>query len=186
MKHYKNETLWDILLLEIEYRWGQVRSFFYNIKHFFYNCWSYAPILWSDRDWDQVFIYKLLKHKLVKQRECIVKHGHSVSKVSDHQDRTLTICINLLDRLIKEEYAHYLYDKHDAKWGKMHILEMKETGDNRAYRGLFQRDKVVTEKQKEQESKEFMRISEHEEYMIRQDLAYLTMMIRKHIRTWWD
>ena len=43
------------------------RDFINGIK----NLWSWFPVIWKDRDWDQTFIYEVLIHKLEKQAKYI-------------------------------------------------------------------------------------------------------------------
>jgi len=178
------EDLWDSFKFELSYKWRQIRGFFNDVKYFLYNCWVYIPILWSDRDWDETYIYQLLRFKLAKQRKYITQHGHSVAKVIKQQEKSLTICINLLDRLIEKNYVDSMYAKHEEKWGQLYLFT--DEGTRREDAGLFCRENVTTDEQREQEYKEFRKIVEHEEYMIQQDLSYLTTMLRKHIRMWWD
>lgn len=162
----------------------RIRNFFIDLNYGIRNLISWTPIIWADRDWCQFFLYKILRLKLSRMEKLQRKYGHSVDshKYADQ----LKVCVNLLDRLLKDEYHEMVFKNHDKKWGETHfnfipledkpdLLELKITRDN-----------VKTEVEKEKERKEYRILCEAENKLRKQDIKYLCYMINKYVEHWWD
>lgn len=71
------------------------------------------PVIWKDRDWDQYFIYEVMKHKLKAQANYIgTKDRHTRAQ----QDaRNMRICVKLIsicqDETYSTEYMDYVKDR---------------------------------------------------------------------------
>lgn len=82
------------------------RDFINGVK----NLWSWFPVIWKDRDWDQTFIYEVLIHKLEKQAKYIgEREWHTRAK----RDAELMLLCARLARIQQEdlysmEYMDYL------------------------------------------------------------------------------
>lgn len=116
------------------------------------------PIIWKDRQWDYVFIFIMLKHKL-ELMKIMFENDAYTEKAPEVVDK-LKRCIKLLDRLSDDsiyfdeantEY-NYTFDKSKTK---SNIDKLRATG-------LY------------------------EEKLFQYDLNELTTMLRKHIKEWWD
>jgi hypothetical protein len=154
-----------------------------NIKYGIESCIKWAPIIWKDRNWDQHFIYVILRHKLYLTEQIIRKHGHYVDNKKDADN--IKICINILDRFIEDKHCDIVWDKHYKKWGYPEIKFTKCNDKN--YNTLdIVYPGVKNEKDKEKQKREFKSLIEHEENMKRNDLDYLFKFMAKHIREWWD
>ena len=81
------------IIYRIYYR---IRWFFRQIRHVIH----WLPILWNDRDDDEVYVFILLRHKLSNMRKTLYPE-----KVTEHIDT----CLLLLDRLIQDEYLFQEY-----------------------------------------------------------------------------
>jgi hypothetical protein len=85
--------------------------------------------------------------------------------------KELKVCEHLLDRLIKNEYSDYYYDKFEEKWGSWKINRTKdwnyETKEYKEYR------------------RELSAISEIELRLFKQDLELLFSIMKRKIRCWW-
>lgn len=150
-----------------------VRSFFRSIK----NIIRWFPVIWKDRDWDHMFLYKILRLKLSNMENYHRKYGHFIG--SEKTADKMKICINLLDRLIKDEYNDMVFKKHDEKWGHAEM-------SNYLSRLMITRSNINSEKDEEKERKEFLRLCKKECSMRIQDVEYLFKIMSKHIQTWWD
>ena len=78
------------------------------------NLWYWFPIIWKDRNWDQDYIYEVLKHKLKAQAKYI---GDTNRHTRAKQDaRRIIICTKLIqlcqDETYATEYTSYFEDKH--------------------------------------------------------------------------
>lgn len=145
--------------------------------------WMWFPIIWKDRQWDHQFIYMIFRHKLYLTEQLIRHHGHHLNHVKDADQ--IKVCINLLDRLINDEYHETAFKRHYEKWGTP-SLNWKETRNKEFYEGIMSYPNIKTPKDKELETKDFKLASNHEAYLREQDLDLLFKLMRKHIQGWWD
>ena len=155
----------------------------YDIPQGVENLFLWYKVIWNDRNWDQYFIYVILRHKLILMEKNI-RNGHTVG--CDKEADNIKICILILDRIINDVYFEMVFDKHAAKWGepKLEFTDSEKYPDCKTIDVVYKN--VKTEKDKEQESKDFKRASNHERYLKQQDLDYLFKIMRKHIESWWD
>ena len=105
--------MWSKLKLwwQFEARW-YYRDFILGIK----NLWKWFPTIWKDRDWDDHFIFEILKVKLENQAAYIEKNDRHVSAKRDAEQ--MKLCVNLI-KLIQDDYyrMEYLdYFKEDYKF----------------------------------------------------------------------
>lgn len=162
----------------------KIKNFFRSIKYGIENLITWLPIIWSDRDWDQWYLYNILKFKLTQMEKLQRKYGISVNsiKIADQ----IKVCINLLDRLIKDEYGENIFKHHNEKWGDSHF-NFTPCEDRKEYSKLIiTRDNVNSKEDEEQERKEFIRLIKHEDKLKKQDIDYLFTLMNKHIEGWWD
>jgi hypothetical protein len=93
-------------------------NFIYGIK----NLWNWLPVIWKDRDWDQVFVYEVLIHKLEKQAAYIYQHGNHVSAKRDAEK--MFLCARLA-RIQQEDL--YMDEYHDTYEMKIEFVPTDET-----------------------------------------------------------
>jgi len=85
--------------------------FFLDLSRSIKNLWRWFPIIWNDRDWDDSFIFDILKFKLkntadyTEQRKWFVGYQHEVSR--------MRLCIKLIN-LIQEEYYDMEYMDYET------------------------------------------------------------------------
>lgn len=149
----------------------------YNIKNGVLNLIKWVPVIWQDRDWDYIFIYRILYFKLkemekYQRRDGIVKNH---KKIADQ----IRLCVLLLNRLLKDEYLDNAFINHDKKWGNLETSFKDKKFD-------VIRGKVITEEDSIQERKESKRLYEHSDDMSCQDSDMLFERMNKHIQGWWD
>lgn len=161
----------------------KIETFFRSIKYGIENLINWFPVIWKDRDWDQWFLYNILKKKLSDMEEYHRKYGHTVNanKTADE----MKTCVNLLDRLIKDEYHEMVFKKHDEKWGEPEF-NWEDCEKEGSCELQILRTNIKDKTDEEQERKEFRRLSELEINLRKQDIRCLFEAIRKHIETWWD
>jgi len=162
----------------------KIRSFLRSIKDGIENLIIWFLIIWKDRDWDHWYLYKILRFKLSNMEKYHRKYGHSVN--SEKTADEIKLCVNLLDRLIEDNYDEMVFKKHNEKWGESHF-HWDECKDKEGYCSLrITRDNVKTDKDKKQEAKEFTQCHKHEENLKKQDIEYLFKTMNKYIQGWWD
>jgi len=172
--------------LEHTYRYtiDKLESWFYTVKYGIENLINWFPVIWQDRNWDYYFIYIILQKKLKLMEHQIRHFGHHTRAKEDANN--IRICVNLLDRLIKDEYYENVLKRHDEKWGDPDF-RFEECEDNpNLYTLHIDRENVKSEEDKEKEIKEFRKLYEYETKLREQDLDMLFSYMRKYIQSWWN
>ena len=158
-------------------------NFFRNIKYGLENLIMWFPVIWKDRNWDHTFIYEILKHKLDLTQKHLRKYGHHVDAEKD-ADR-IKVCVNLLNRLIKDDYHENAFKKHHEKWGEPEFNWTDLQGSELSQLQINYKN-VKTDQDKANQEKEYRKCIEREEFLKNQDLDLLFKIMRKHIQGWWD
>lgn len=154
-------------------------SFYENIKRLI----AWFPVIWEDRDFDYAFLFAIMQFKISNMRKLHEETRRFVN--SDKVIKQLLTCEELLKRLQKDEYCAKDYEEHDDKYGRLQLKFVKTTRLN-TKSCIFERNKVLTEKDKERETKDFKRIANKEIYMYNQDIELLLNTIKKYHRKWWE
>jgi hypothetical protein len=77
--------------------------------------WYWFPVIWKDRDWDDHYIFEVLKHKLKAQAKYIGENDRHVGAQQDA--RRMRLCIRLIDKIQDESYQMEYMDYHkDRTW----------------------------------------------------------------------
>lgn len=66
------------------------------------NIVKWAPTIYKDRNWDDYYIFEILKFKLIQQREELV--GANRHTGIEETNRYITICLNLIEHIHEETY----------------------------------------------------------------------------------
>jgi hypothetical protein len=116
------------------------KEFIVNLFKYIRNVIRWSPTLYRDRDWDGHFIYEVIKQKLIHQRKELVKSNRHT--LVWQQNRDITICLNLIERIQSDYYSmEYLdycenrwwfepTDEEDEKGNKMHTMKSVNVVDN--------------------------------------------------------
>jgi len=131
---------------------------FYRLKNFFKNLWWYRRELWDDNEGDFEYTLSLLKRKLMKSKKVGFPYGGD----GERHVKEISICINLIDRILKDDYSISEIINDNWIWG--------DYANRPPLKTKF--PKVV--------------LYEHMTYMKEQDLDLLFKMMRKYIQCWWD
>jgi hypothetical protein len=145
------------------------------------NLLQWFPIIWCDRYWDSHYLFVIMKKKLMNMEKGIREADIHVDAQSDAA--RIQICIDCLDRLIKDEYHDVAFKDHDKKWGdlKMELRKRRKFGQV-----LISRPNAITEEQIQQEIEESKKCWEFADILQKNDLALLCEIIQKESLRWWD
>jgi hypothetical protein len=154
-----------------------------DVQYGFTNLFRWLPVIWKDRNWDHVFIYKILRKKLDLQEKHIRKYGHHVDNEKDADK--IRVCVLLLDRLLKDEYYDNVYRNFHKKWGHGEFRTEKVEGSD-LYELHIDYESAKTKADIEQCNKEHRMLLNKENELRTQDINYLFKMMSKHIQSWWD
>lgn len=170
----------------------KIKQFFRNIK----NLIRWFPIIWKDRDYDDIFIFTILETKLKYQAEYIGKRGHHLDAERD-AERMMT-CVRLIQK-VKEEYYQMEYsDYHKSEfhfddipdkpgYSQLRIEELSENFDD-----YFKKYPRIHKQVLGMKKTTFNR---SEKSGVAMNIAYtnhkrakglLFKMLDRYIETWWD
>jgi hypothetical protein len=163
-----------------------MKSFFNRVK----NLIRWFPVIWKDVDWDDHFIFEILKTKLKHQADYIGKRGNHVSAERDAE--IMMLCVRLIERIQDEYYGlEYLdYFKSDIRF-----VPSEE------FPGCYQKEEIVLHENFDEYFKKYplvyrmvpdlkaskQRIA-HKMGNINQGRAHklLFKLLERNILKWWD
>ena len=95
------------------------REMAWKIRNVFY----WLPVIWNDRSWDYCDVLIILRHKL-NQMERSARNEWQSDYHFGFADQLLS-CIDILNRLIADQYLEEAFAEHDRKWGeiKMSVVD---------------------------------------------------------------
>ena len=79
------------------------KSFVRDFFAFFKKLRKWLPVLWKDRNYDDHFIFEVLKKKIYYQREYLVANNRHTNIPDDNH--WMTVCLNLIERIQDNYYG---------------------------------------------------------------------------------
>jgi hypothetical protein len=134
---------------------------------------SWIPVLWNDRNFDEVFMLKIL-HKKLEGMEEFFRSDRTWSANSDETAHEIMTAKNLCKRLISKNYLNDSILQHH-KLNFWEFLKKIENGKSFNFGDI--------DKKQDYELKKSFK---HADYMEKQDWNYLWDLIKKYGRMWWD
>jgi len=107
MSQEYNQWYWKL------YRWfkWEAKHFHRDIAQGFRNLWKWFPIIWKDRNWDDYFIFEVLKFKLKNTADYFEETQRFVGW--EDEVKYIRICEKLIKRIQDDYYQmEYLDDKY--------------------------------------------------------------------------
>jgi hypothetical protein len=173
----------------------------YRIRQFFkriYNLYRWLPIIWKDQDWDDYFIFEILKFKLKNQAEYIGKKDRHVSAKRDAE--IMMLCVRLIEKVQKEYYEGEYFDYHKSdlkfipskKYPDHYEMDVKLVSENfssyfkkypRIFKEVIESEKYklpLTKKVKEKVAFKVARINGDRAHKL------LFKILEENIKRWWD
>jgi hypothetical protein len=99
------------------YLWWRFDGKYYPtyLKQGIKNLWYWFPVIWKDRDWDDHFIFEVLKHKLKAQAKYIGDRDFHTRAQLDA--KRMRLCVKLIQLVQDETYAmEYMDYAKDRVW----------------------------------------------------------------------
>jgi hypothetical protein len=165
----------------------------YKVKQFFkriYNLYRWFPIIWKDQDWDDHYIFEILKFKLKNQAEYIGYHDRHMSAKRDAE--IMMLCVRLMDKVQHEYYGREYQDyyKSDMRFipseshpgsYEMEVEILEENFDDyfKKY-PLIYRMVPNLQAPKEEIAYHIAKINEERAHKL------LFKLLEQNIRRWWD
>jgi len=156
----------------------------YGPKLFIKNIWIYKKILWSNNWFDSYFLLEIIKTKLDYDATQYKKNGNSVNSVNYAKE--MEYCSLLLKRLINDTYEDEHLKYHNIKWGELNTSTVPSKTHPKCIKLIFSRKNIITDKQKKQESKEYIQHIQDAWDEKQVDTEKLFDFMKKNIYNWWD
>lgn len=153
----------------------------YKVKIGIRNFWRWKEVIWNDRNWDETYLYRIMKHKMELMYKDVEKYSHHL--YVEDELKSIKKCISILNRLINQEYEENALHFHDKKWGEIKINTIPY--DDEYVQLDVYRPYARQIGMEEQEVKEFMKWMRHRDYMETQDIEFLFNTMKKYVRKWW-
>jgi hypothetical protein len=165
----------------------------YKIKQFFkriHNLYRWFPIIWKDQDWDDHYIFEILKFKLKNQAEYISYHDRHVSAKRDAE--IMMLCVRLIEKVQHEFYGTEYLDYQDSELkfidSESHpgMYEMLTIEKSEHYDDYFKKYPLIyrmvpdLQAPKSRIAFEMAKINEERAHKL------LFKILEQNIRRWWD
>ena len=163
----------------------------YKIKQFFrriYNLYRWFPIIWDDQDWDDHYIFEILKFKLKNQSKYIGYHNRHVSAKRDAE--IMMLCVRLIEKVQDEWYGREYFNYHESElkfidsktYPGSYEMEIEHISDN--YEDYFKKypriHKQSIGKDNHETAYRIAKINEERAHKL------LFKILEQNIRRWWD
>ena len=163
----------------------------YKIKQFFrriYNLYRWAPIIWRDQDWDDHYIFEILKFKLKNQAKYIGTKNRHMSAKRDAE--IMMLCVRLIEKVQDEWYGREYFNYHKSEFKFVdsesypgsYEMEIEHISDN--YEDYFKKYpriyKQVKEDDKHRTAFNIAKTNGERAHKL------LFKILEQNIQRWWD
>lgn len=156
----------------------KLKNIYRCIKNGIRNIIRWFPVIWQDRDWEDDFIYILLKKKIENMEKSFRSIKALSVNASENADN-MRHAIILLDRIINDVYIEEAMKPFYEKYPNYEFeLKFKPCEDKP---GL----KMIDEDTLEQKKLRY-KCYEESNKLKEKDFDELFNFLREHIREWWD
>ena len=159
--------------------------FKYDIKYGVKNLIVYFPVIWNNREWDYLFLYKLMEKKLQRMEYNIRTYGHHVGNEKDAN--RIKECHEIITRLLADDYFGDNFEKDfTEKYGELdHFFTKVEDKPNLCqWNSDF--TKTKTKEEQEEANTEWHRLYKLAEEMKQKEKRKLFRKMATYIESWWD
>jgi hypothetical protein len=189
----KFEDLYDFYWKLLGWRINQFKKSVKNLIRWF-------PVMWKDRDWDDHYIWEILKTKLKYQSEYIGSRDIHVNAKYDAE--RMMWCVRLIDKIQDEFYSGEYMDYHESRFNWLDIegdsehkqLDIQEVSEN--YDEYFAKHKAAVRKVLANKELQIFELNDDNyKQRLAMNLGYynekraqdlLFKILNRDIRGWWD
>jgi len=134
------------------------------------NCYLWIKTIWIDKQWDDYYILKIMRLKLILMEKYFRKYGISTESVKDADN--IKRCIVLLDRILADDYSELAFAEYNRKY-KINTDDFD----------LASITKPIVDPKQQADFKSAIQI---ELDMKENDFNELFQILRENIQSWWD
>lgn len=164
------------------------------------NLIRWFPVIWKDKDWDDHYIWEILKTKLKHQAKYI--GDRNIHEQAQYDAQRMMLCTRLIDKIQTEyyemEYMDYTIDYFN--WidveGKPDVKQLKITHESENFDDYFNKHKAAVKKVLADKSLQIFELTPEEtryrlamnigRYKQQQAQDLLFKLINRDIKGWWD
>lgn len=180
-RDYKR-TWWENFWYPIEWKLKDIWALHWKIPQFIKRVIDYAPLLWTDRDWDHLYLLQMLQFKIKRMREHNEQCSFHMS--ADSVVQQMKYAEEVLERLIQNDYLVNCLHSVEEKFGEPVMMERPvENGciEMKFTREKCLEDEALFEEEKDKSRDAFMRADAMEQ----RDIDRLFRHLNKYYRGWW-
>lgn len=171
----KLEDLW---WNSVGYRLKELKTSIKNVIRWF-------PIIWKDRDWDDSYIFTILKQKLYFTAQLHIKNKRYVGW--EREVELMTLAIKLIDFVTNEHYEDVAWNFMTSKYGESKWSFKKIEGKEHLSEMIFKYPKIEDGTYTQVEyDKDFRETHNEANTKHRKARKLLFRILDEHIERWWD
>jgi hypothetical protein len=187
------ESVYSFYWINLGWRF---RGFWLGIK----NLWRWFPVIWEDRDWDDYFIWEILKTKLKYQSDYIGSSGNHISAKYDAQ--RMMLCVRLIEKIQVDFYACEYMDYNQLEYNFSPVedqtgylkLDIQVMSEN-YYEYLAKHRASVRKVLADKKQHKFKLDGDDDKEKLAMNVAYynekkakdlLFKILNRDIKNWWD
>jgi hypothetical protein len=158
-----------------------------NFKTGVRNIIKWFPIIWNDRDFDKAYIMDILLFKMRNTRDFIRDYGYVEDVERERIVRTMTECIDLLDRVHNEweSYEEPELARFAKKWGEPDYEFVAIEGTSN-YKMVDKAEANLTEEQIQMRSHEYRIHTNIAENNRKKEFNQAMSIFVENYDIWWD
>jgi hypothetical protein len=164
------------------------------------NLWRWFPVIWKDRDWDDHYIFEILKTKLKNQAEYIgTRNIHTRAK---RDSEIMLLCARLTEKVQEEFYSMEYMDYHESRYNWIDSedfpdskqLEIEEISEN--YDEYLAKHKLAVKRVISDPKHQIFKLTEDDykqrlamnvsHYNHKRARKILFELMERNIEGWWD
>jgi hypothetical protein len=186
------------ILTRIKWKLEEIRNIPRNLKEGITKLIYWFPVIWNDRDWDHIYIYNILEHKLKAQSKYI--GSRDIHTRAQRDAETMMTCVRLLekDRDSYYELEHMDYYK-DKNWFEPvkgeDNFEWKSKPISNTFQEYFAKYPLIYKRVLNGEGPYSREGREDDEKIIAMNISQINQnrahkllfkILEKNIQRWWD
>lgn len=162
------------------------------------NLLKWFPIIWRDRDFDDSFIFEILKFKIQKTAIYIGTNDRHTTAKRDSE--IMLMCVRLIERVQKEYYAAEYIDYMESEFEWLDIegsnsKELKTNTTKENFSDYFKKYPLVYRKAKEASTSKNWLYTEVNDQTLAMWICHynhnrarriLFTLLERNIESWWD
>lgn len=164
------------------------------------NLWRWFPVIWKDRDWDDHYIFEVLKFKVKNQAKYIGERNLYIG--ADRDSEIMSLCVRLMDKVQHEFYSSEYMDYHESEYNWLDVedrpdskqLEIEQISEN--YDEYFAKHKLAVKRVINTPKYQIFKLTDDDyKQRLAMNVSYynhsrarkiLFELLQRNIEKWWD